>query len=53
MLSHEINKFKEDFELLGTHLANAGRKYEDSQKRMDRFSDRLTNIQDTKQIEKK
>ncbi len=53
MLSHEISKFKEDFDLLGTHLANAGRKYEDSQKRLDRFSDRLTNIQETKQIEKK
>jgi DNA recombination protein RmuC len=53
MLSHEINKFKEDFELLGTHLANAGRKYEDTHKRLDRFSDRLTNIQDARQIEKK
>lgn len=52
-LGIEINKFKEDFELLGTHLTNAGRKYEDGQKRLDRFSDRLINIQEAKHIEKK
>ncbi len=49
-LNIDINKFKEDFDLLGAHLTNAGRKYEDSQKRLDRFHDKLTNIQDTKQI---
>jgi DNA recombination protein RmuC len=49
MLSVEIGKFKEDFDLLGGHLSNAFRKYEDSQKKLDRFSDRLTDIQDTKQ----
>ncbi len=48
MLSNEINKFKDDFNLLGTHLSNASRKYEDSQKKLDRFSDKLINIQDTK-----
>ena len=53
MLSNEIGKLKDDFDLLGGHLSNAGRKYEDSQKRLDRFSDRLTNIQDTKSIETK
>jgi DNA recombination protein RmuC len=50
-LSNEINKFREDFELLGKHVANAHSKYEDSQKRLDRFSDKLTSIQDSKQIE--
>jgi len=53
MLSNEINKFREDFCLVGTHLMNASRKYEDSQKRLDRFSDKLLNIQDTKSIEVK
>jgi len=52
-LTVEINKFKEDFDVLGKHLGDAGRKYEDSQKRLDRFSDRLTSIQDTKHIESK
>ncbi|KPK96487.1 MAG: hypothetical protein AMJ95_14070, partial [Omnitrophica WOR_2 bacterium SM23_72] len=50
-LTIEINKFKEDFDVLGSHLVNARNKYEDSSKRLDRFSDRLTGIQDTKQIE--
>jgi DNA recombination protein RmuC len=53
MLSVEINKFKEDFDTLGSHLSNANSKYTDSQKRLDRFLDRLTNIQDTKKIEVK
>jgi DNA recombination protein RmuC len=53
MLSIEIAKFKEDFALLGSHLTNASRKYEDSQKRLEKFSDKLTHIQDNKQIETK
>ena len=53
MLSGEINKFKEDFSLLGTHLTNAGRKYDDSQKKLERFTDRLVNIQEDKVIEDK
>ncbi|OGX17440.1 MAG: hypothetical protein A3K83_06845 [Omnitrophica WOR_2 bacterium RBG_13_44_8b] len=53
MLSVDIDKFKEDFLTLGTHLSNASSKYEDSSKRLDRFSDKLTNIQNTKQIEGK
>jgi DNA recombination protein RmuC len=51
MLSVEINKFKEDFDILGSHISSAANKYADSQKKLDRFSDRLTNIQETKQIE--
>lgn len=53
MLSNEINKFKDDFGLLGTHLLNAHRKYEDSQKKLERFSDRLNNIQNSEKIESK
>ncbi len=53
MLSGEIGKFKEDFDLLGGHLLNASHKYEDSQKKLDRFSGRLLNIQDGKQAELK
>src|SRR3989338_9651522 len=44
-LTVEINKFKDDFDILGVHLTNAGSKYTDSQKRLDRFSERLGNIQ--------
>ena len=53
MLTNEINKFKEEFDTLGSHLSNANTKYADSQKRLERFSDRLLNIQDAKQIELK
>lgn len=52
-LSIDMGKFKEDFDTLGAHLSNASRKYDDSQKKLDRLSGRLTNIQDSKQIEVK
>ena len=45
-LNIEINKFKDDFDKLGGHLNNAKTKYDDSQKRLDRFSDRLVNAQE-------
>jgi DNA recombination protein RmuC len=50
-LSIEINKFKDDFDVLGKHICGASAKYEDSQKRLDKFTERLTGIQDTKQID--
>jgi DNA recombination protein RmuC len=49
MLSVEIAKFKEDFELLGRHLTNAHRAFDDGAKRLERLSDRLVDIQDSKQ----
>lgn len=52
-LGVEINKFKEDFDILGSHLSDANKKYYDSQKHLDKFSDRLSNIQENKQIEAK
>ncbi|MCX5695755.1 MAG: DNA recombination protein RmuC [Candidatus Omnitrophica bacterium] len=52
-LEIEIDKFKEEFNILGSHLINANTKYEDSQKRLDKVSDKLVNIQDARQIEKK
>ncbi|TRZ94908.1 DNA recombination protein RmuC [bacterium] len=52
-LSGELNKFREDFALLGGHLTNANRKFEDSQKKLDKFSDRIAHIQDNKKIEAK
>jgi DNA recombination protein RmuC len=52
-LSNEMTKFKEDFELTGSHLFNACKKYEDSTRRLGRFTDKLQNIQNIKQIEEK
>lgn len=53
MLSVEMNKVKEDFDLLGGHLANSSRKYDDTRKRIERFFNRLADMQDTKSIEDK
>lgn len=50
-LSTEMNKFKEDFELTGSHLVNACKKYDDSTRRLGRFSDKLQNLQNIRQIE--
>ncbi|MCX5701069.1 MAG: DNA recombination protein RmuC [Candidatus Omnitrophica bacterium] len=52
-LGIEVDKFKEEFSTLGSHLSNANTKYADSQKRLDKVSDRLIDIQDSKQIEAK
>ena len=49
-LSIETEKFKEDFNILGSHLINAKAKYEEAQKRFDKVSERLISIQDTKSI---
>lgn len=45
-LSGDIIKFKDDFDLLGRHLSNSLHTYEDGQKKLDRFSDKLHNIQE-------
>lgn len=52
-LGIEIDKFKEEFNTLGGHITNANSKYQDSLKRLDKVADKLTNIQDAKQIEVK
>jgi len=52
-LGIEVDKFKDEFNTLGSHLSNAASKYADSQKRLDKVNDRLINIQDTKAIQEK
>lgn len=48
----DLNKFREDFRLVGGHLANAKIKYEDAEKKLDRFSDKFIASQtQTKLIE--
>jgi len=46
-LSIDLDKFKEDFDLLGGHLSNASKKYEDSQRRIEKVTNRITDIQET------
>lgn len=40
----EFLKFKDDFRVLGIHLKNARDKFEEVDKRMERFSDKLTGV---------
>jgi DNA recombination protein RmuC len=40
-LQTDFAKFKEDFDLVGTHLGRAGTKFGDAEKRLDRFEGKL------------
>lgn len=45
-LQVEFGKFKEDFDLVGTHLGRAHGKYADAEKRLDRFETKLDQAAD-------
>ena len=45
-LQGEVGKVRDAFEVLGSHLDNARKKYEDADKRLTHFEDRLENIAD-------
>jgi DNA recombination protein RmuC len=40
-LRGDLNRFLGDFQVLGTHLANAKTRFDDAEKRLVKFSDRL------------
>ena len=40
-LQKDFGKFKEDFDLVGTHLSRAHGKYAEAEKRLDRFETKL------------
>jgi len=40
-LQVDLKKFKDDFRLVGSHLANAKTKFEDAEKRLERFGDKF------------
>ncbi len=46
-LSGDFEKFKADFELVGKHLTNTKNKYDDADKRLDKFGDRLQSLSGT------
>ncbi|HLX21366.1 MAG TPA: DNA recombination protein RmuC [Gaiellaceae bacterium] len=45
-LQKDFGKFREDFDLVGTHLNRAGTKYDDAEKRLARFETRLEQAAD-------
>jgi len=46
-LSGDFEKFRTDFELVGKHLTNTKTKYDDADKRLEKFSDRLQALSGT------
>ncbi len=40
-LQGDLGRFKKDFEILGSHLGNAKSKFDDADKRLDKFTDKL------------
>lgn len=50
-LKGDIDRFSKDFEVVGTHLNNARTKYDEAEKRLERFQDRLSNLKDAKGLE--
>lgn len=49
-LESDFNRFKEDYVLLGKHLLNARNKFEESEKKLLRFQDKLTSVGETKPL---
>ena len=45
-LQKDFGKFKEEFDLVGTHLARAHGKYTEAEKRLDRFETKLDEAAD-------
>ncbi|MFH1239290.1 MAG: DNA recombination protein RmuC [bacterium] len=40
-LTTELDKFREDFDVLGKHISNTKTKYDDSERHLEKFSDKL------------
>ena len=50
MLNIELDKFADEFKVMGSHLVNAGKKYRDAEKRLDHFENKLGNIMPKDQL---
>jgi DNA recombination protein RmuC len=50
-LRKDFGKFREDFELVGTHLGRAQTKYVDAEKRLDRFDGKLERASEHEALE--
>jgi len=50
-LRGDLLRFENDFQILGTHLGNAKSKFDDAEKRLERFTDRLELVSGERAIE--
>jgi DNA recombination protein RmuC len=50
-LQRDFGRFKEDFELVGTHIGRAQSKYAEAEKRLDRFEGKLEQAAERDEIE--
>jgi len=50
-LAGDFERFKTEFELVGKHLANTKARYEEADKRLEKFNDRLQSISSTDKCE--
>lgn len=44
-LAGDLGKFRGEFDVVGTHIGNAWKKYEEAEKRLVRFEDRLESVE--------
>lgn len=50
-LQTDFGRFRDDFNVIGTHLKNAGQKYADAEKRLDRFETKLEQATDSQELD--
>jgi len=50
-LQKDFGRFKEDFDLVGTHLGRAQTKFVDADKRLDKFETKLERASDSEEVE--
>ena len=50
-LQKDFDRFKEDFDLVGTHLGRAQTKFVDADKRLDKFETKLDQAADSRELD--
>jgi len=50
-LKVDFDRFIKDFEVVGSHLNNARTRYDDAAKKLERFHDKLSSLEETKSLE--
>lgn len=50
-LQGDLSKFSDTFKVVGKHIKDASERYTEAEKRLEKFSDKLVSVEQTKQIE--